>query len=107
MIAIVFSSENIASMNMFERFLERGFKITEKQFQGFPLYQKDDIVLARCKQHICYLEQLDELKAEQIIVASSHKSEAGKPLLLSIIPVISEITSLAAIRKNSAMQTAR
>jgi len=79
MIAIVFSSENIASMNMFERFLERGFKATEKQFQGFPLYQKDDIVLARCKQHICYLEQLDDLNAEQIIVASSHKSEAGKP----------------------------
>jgi D-aminoacyl-tRNA deacylase len=79
MIAIVFSSENMASMNMFERFLERGFKATEKQFQGFPLYQKDGIVLARCKQHICYLEQLDDLNAEQIIVASSHKSEAGKP----------------------------
>jgi len=77
MIAIVFSSENTASMNMFDRFLERGFRATEKQFQGYPLYEKDDIMLARCKQHICYLEQLDDLKAGQIIVASSHRSEAG------------------------------
>ena len=79
MIAIVFAVDNEASMNMFERFLEGGFRQTEKAFQGFPLYEKEDIVLARCKQHICYLEQLDDLKADQIIVASSHKSEAGTP----------------------------
>ena len=79
MIAIVFAVDNIASMNMFERFLEGGFRQTEKVFQSYPLYEKEDIVLARCKQHICYLEQLDDLGAEQIIVASSHKSEAGKP----------------------------
>lgn len=81
MIAIVFSVDNTASMNMFERFLEKGFKQSEKVFQGFPLYEKEDMVLARCKLHICYLEQLDDLKAEQIIVASSHKSEAGTPSL--------------------------
>jgi len=79
MIAIVFAVDNEASMNMFERFLEGGFRQTEKVFQSYPLYEKEDIVLARCKQHICYLEQLDDLEAEQIIVASSHKSEAGTP----------------------------
>lgn len=79
MIAIVFSVDNVASMNMFERFLERRFRQTEKVFQSFPLYEKEDMVLARCKQHICYLEQLDDLNADQIIVASSHKSEAGTP----------------------------
>ena len=79
MIAIVFAVDNMASMNMFERFLEGGFRQTEKVFQSYPLYEKEDIVLARCKQHICYLEQLDDLDAEQIIVASSHKSEAGTP----------------------------
>lgn len=81
MIAIVFSTDNVASMNLFERFLERGFRQSEKVFQGYPLYEKEDIVLARCRQHICYLEQLDDLGAEQIIVASSHKSEAGTPSL--------------------------
>jgi len=77
MIAIVFSTENTASMNIFERFLEREFKETDRLFQGLPIFEKDDIILARAKQHICYLEQLDDLGAEYIIVASSHKSEAG------------------------------
>jgi D-aminoacyl-tRNA deacylase len=79
MIAIVFAADNIASMNLFDRFLERGFKETDRAFQGAPIFEKDDLILARCKQHICYLEQLDDLNAEQIIVASSHKSEAGTP----------------------------
>lgn len=79
MIAIVFAVDNMASMNMFERFLEKEFGETERQFQEMPIYEKDYLMLARCKQHICYLEQLDDLKAEQIVVASSHKSEAGEP----------------------------
>lgn len=79
MIAIVFATDNEASMNMFERFLENGFRQTAAVFQNFPIYEKEDIILARARQNICYLEQLDDLKADQIIVASSHKSEAGTP----------------------------
>ena len=79
MIAIVFAVDNEASINMFERFLEKGFHEIEGTFQDLPLFEKDGIVLARCKQDICYLDHLDILRAEQIIVASSHKSETGTP----------------------------
>ncbi|RLG22009.1 hypothetical protein DRN74_01190 [Candidatus Micrarchaeota archaeon] len=78
MFAIVFSLQDRASMNMFERFLEKGFKETSIEWQRMPIYKKGEVILVRIREDIIFANNsLDELGAEHLIFASRHKAESG------------------------------
>lgn len=81
MIAIVVSLKDIAGMNIFDRLVERGFREGKTSFQGHPVYEKGDFLLTRVEQDIIHAEGLDSLGAEELIFASRHRSESGKPTL--------------------------
>lgn len=81
MIAIVVSTKDIAGMNVFGRLLERGFKEGRNSFQGMPVYGKGEFLLAKVEQDIIHAQNLDSLGASELIFASRHKSESGKPAL--------------------------
>jgi len=79
--AIVCSIKDIASMNMFEILKEKGFEQAGHMFQGLPVFRKDDIILARSKQDNIHPQGLDNLHVDEIVMATRHKSESGKPTL--------------------------
>lgn len=81
MIAIVVSQRDTAGMNLFQRFLERGFREKETVFGGMPVYAKGDLLLVRVSQDIIHAEGLDSLGASELVFASRHKSESGRPTL--------------------------
>lgn len=81
MIGIVCGAKDIASMNMFEKFLDRGFKITDRIWEGMPVYQRNDILLVKTNSELVYADNLEDLDVSEIVFASRHRSEAGEPAL--------------------------
>lgn len=69
--------QDIAGMNVFQRFLERGFKETEVQWQGMPILKKGDLLLVRTREDTIHARNLDELNATHMVFASRHKAESG------------------------------
>ena len=80
---IVYWDGDLAGMNISE-FLVENLKLeqTDLKFDGFPVYKKDEILLACCKDSVLYSPHLgNSLKADVCIVASRHKSESKRPTL--------------------------
>lgn len=76
MITIICSMKDLAGMNMFERFVERGFKPTPVEWAGKPIYKKDNLAMVRVPEDIIHARDLDALNAEHLIFASRHKAES-------------------------------
>lgn len=84
--AIVCSTKDLAGMNMFEKFTEKGFKSTNKLWEGIPVFEKDDLILVRTNSELVFANILNDLEAEEIIFASRHKSKSGEPTLTCHFP---------------------
>lgn len=79
--ALVVSIKDAAGMNLFQRFVERGFREGKSSFQGMPVFEKGEFSLVRVEQDIIHAQGIDSLGASELIFASRHKSESGKPTL--------------------------
>ncbi len=63
------------------------FSETEENYDGSPIYQRDQLSIVTIEKDSIYADNLDEhFSAELFIFASRHKSAAFKPALLTHIP---------------------
>lgn len=79
--AIICSTKDLAGMNLFERFLEKGFFQTEKTWEGMPVFQKEELLLVRTNNELVDADNITNLDADEIIFASRHSSAAKIPTL--------------------------
>lgn len=85
--AIVCSTKDTAGMNMFEKFIEKGFKSTDHLWEGIPVFGKDNLILVRTNSELLvYADILTDLEADEIIFASRHKSKSEEPTLTCHFP---------------------
>ncbi len=86
MIAIIVSRQDIAGMNMYEKFREEfGFSETGKKFDGSPIFalghKGASFELYLVKNLQIYCDYVDRIETECFVFASRHSSSAGKPSL--------------------------
>ncbi|MBS3060531.1 MAG: hypothetical protein J4432_03415 [DPANN group archaeon] len=75
--AIVCSTREQASMNLFERFLEKGFDATDLSFNGYGIYEYNDVMLVRTDEPITHADSINGLDASEIVFASPHTAASG------------------------------
>jgi D-aminoacyl-tRNA deacylase len=80
-LAIAVSTKNMASMNLFARFLEKGFEPTDKKWHGHSIYQLGEIDLIQTDEEVVYADSLNDVSYDQIVVACTHRSSAGVPAM--------------------------
>ncbi len=84
--AIVASEKDTAGMNIFNKLLDKGFDSTDKKWLNKTLFQKDEWLLARAESRVIYADEVAELDVDEVIFASKHSSESGKPTLTTHVP---------------------
>lgn len=83
--AIVFSSKDIAGINIAEALFKKGFEIIDGMFEGNPIYEKGIWNLIQTESELVYAENLNKLNYDEIIFASKHKAASEKPTLTAHI----------------------
>jgi len=79
---IVTSEKEMASVNMWNYFLEHFDFKEQGEYDGHPTYKYRDFLLVMSKRGIIYIDDLDDyFDPEYYIFASPHESERGVPCL--------------------------
>lgn len=84
--AIVVSEKDKAGKNIYNHLLEKGFGSKKGKWQGKTVYKEGNWLLVLTESRIIYAKEADSLNADEIIFASRHSSEAGKPTLTTHPP---------------------
>jgi len=84
--AIVVSEKDPAGKNIYEHLLEKGFDSTSGKWQGKTVYKERNWLLVLTDSRIIYAKEAGTLNADEIIFASKHSSESGKPTLTTHPP---------------------
>jgi D-aminoacyl-tRNA deacylase len=86
MATIVISKKCPAGQNVGQHLLKMGFKKNGETFDGSPVYSFKELKLVFVQEMHIYADKVKELDTEQIVFASTHKSQAMQPCL-SVHPV--------------------
>ncbi|MFH1834867.1 MAG: D-aminoacyl-tRNA deacylase [Methanobacteriota archaeon] len=77
---IAYSLDDVAGVNTARILKERfEFKETGEEFDGVPVYSRDDILLVASRENITRISSLGTFNPEVCIVVSRHRSESGTP----------------------------
>lgn len=87
-ILVASSTLDKAALNIADKLIKRhNFIETKEVFDGKPVYRCQDALLAFPKVESIYANNLDQkFKIDEIIFASRHRSETGKPTLTVHVP---------------------
>jgi D-aminoacyl-tRNA deacylase len=76
--SIIVSKKCPAGMNIAEQLKAKGFKETEREFDGNKVWQlNESLELVFINELHIYAETIQELKTDSVIFATTHKSEKG------------------------------
>jgi len=79
---VAYSSEDPAGGNIARILKESfGFRDTSEEFDGTPVFAREDVLLVESKESILYRDEFGGLDPEVLIVVSRHKSESMDPTL--------------------------
>ncbi len=84
--AIVVSEKDKAGKNIYKHLLDKGFGSTQGKWQGKTVHKEGKWLLVRTESRIIHADEVDNLDADEIIFASKHSSESGKPTLTTHAP---------------------
>jgi len=84
--AIVVSEKDKAGKNIYNHLLEKGFGSTSGKWQGKTVHKEEEWLLVRTESTIIHADEVKNLNADEVIFASKHSSEKGKPTLTTHPP---------------------